>query len=60
MRVQILFVAGVAMTIGAQATFRFFLRRKNQRVIFVGPKSPLQAFINASATLHTALAGLHG
>jgi len=29
---QILFVAGVAMTIGAQATLRFFLRRKNQRV----------------------------
>ena len=29
---QILFVAGVAMTIGAQATFRFFLRKKNQRV----------------------------
>jgi len=28
---NILFVAGVAMTIGAQATFRFFLRRKNQR-----------------------------
>ena len=30
--VQILFVAGVAMTIGAQATVRFFLRRKNVKV----------------------------
>ena len=29
---QILFVAGVAMTIGARATVRFFLRRKNVKV----------------------------
>lgn len=29
--VQILFVAGVAMTIGTQATIRFFMRRKNHR-----------------------------
>mmetsp|Transcript_4683 Transcript_4683/g.13450 ORF Transcript_4683/g.13450 Transcript_4683/m.13450 type:complete len:140 (-) Transcript_4683:528-947(-) len=28
---NILFVAGVAMTIGTQATIRFFLRRKNHR-----------------------------
>ena len=33
---QILFVAGVAMTIGTQATIRFFLRRKNVKV---GPPS---------------------
>lgn len=29
---QILFVAGVAMTIGTQATIRFFIRRKNYKV----------------------------